>query len=84
MLMIEKLEEIAKLQAEAIKNLKIDKITVWDNGGNSEKGSSTAQFLSSMIKSLPPLHEIAAMSGVNLPSYLGDLEKKTDDSTIQF
>ncbi|HLJ30981.1 MAG TPA: SPFH domain-containing protein [Candidatus Babeliales bacterium] len=78
MLMIEKLEEIAKLQTEAIKNLKIDKITVWDNGGTSEKGSSTAQFLSSMIKSLPPLHEIAAMSGVNLPSYLGDLEKKTD------
>ena len=76
MLMIEKLEEIAKLQTEAIKNLKIDKITVWDNGGTSEKGSSTAQFLSSMIKSLPPLHEIAAMSGVNLPSYLGDLEKK--------
>jgi len=79
MLMIEKLEEIAKLQTEAIKNLKIDKITVWDNGGTSEKGSSTAQFLSSMIKSLPPLHEIAAMSGVNLPSYLGDLEKKNND-----
>ncbi|HLW72649.1 MAG TPA: SPFH domain-containing protein [Candidatus Babeliales bacterium] len=75
MLMIEKLEEIAKLQAEAIKNLKIDKITVWDGGSSSEKGSSTANFLSSMIKSLPPLHEIAAMSGVNLPSYLGDLQK---------
>jgi flotillin len=75
MLMIEKLEEIAKLQAEAIRNLKIDKITVWDSG-SSEKGSSTANFLSSMIKSLPPLHEIAAMSGVNLPSYLGDLQKK--------
>lgn len=82
MLMIEKLEEVAKLQAEAIKNLKIDKITVWD-GGSSEKGSSTANFLSSMIKSLPPLHEIAAMSGVNLPAYLGDLQKNNDDS-IQF
>lgn len=79
MLMIEKLEEVAKLQAEAIKNLKIDKITVWDSGSSSEKGSSTANFLSSMIKSLPPLHEIAAMSGVNLPSYLGDLEKKNNN-----
>ncbi|HSC24790.1 MAG TPA: SPFH domain-containing protein [Candidatus Babeliales bacterium] len=80
MLMIEKLEEIAKLQVEAIKNIKIDKITVWDNG-SSEKGSSTANFLSSMIKSLPPLHEIASMSGVNLPSYLGDLQKdKTEIS----
>ncbi len=75
MLMIEKLEEIAKIQAEVIKNLKIDKITVWD-GGSSEKGSATANFLSSMIKALPPLHEIAEMSGVNLPSYLGDLKKK--------
>lgn len=80
MLMIEKLEEVAKLQAEAIKNLKIDKITVWDGGSNSsEKGSSTANFLSSMIKSLPPLHEIAAMSGVNLPSYLGDLQKNNNE-----
>lgn len=76
MLMIEKLEEIAKLQAEAIKNLKIDKITVWDSGSSENGSSSTSNFVSSMIKSLPPLHEIAAMSGVNLPSYLGDLQKK--------
>lgn len=80
MLMIEKLEEIAKLQAEAIKNLKIDKITVWDSGsGTSDKGSSTANFVSSMVKSLPPLHEIAAMTGVNLPSYLGDLQKRSSE-----
>ncbi len=69
MLMIEKLEEIAKLQAEAIKNIKIDKITVWDSGTGDS--SSTANFISSMVKSLPPLHEIAAMSGIKLPEYLG-------------
>jgi len=82
MLMIEKLEEIAKLQAEAIKNLKIDKITVWD-GGSSEKGSSTANFLSSMVKSLPPLHEVAAMSGVSLPAYLGNLNKDAHAGATQ-
>ena len=76
MLMIEKLEEIAKLQAEAIRNLKIDKITVWDSGSSEKGSSSTSNFVSSMIRALPPLHEIAAMSGVNLPSYLGDLQKK--------
>jgi len=75
-LMIEKLEEIAKLQAEAIRNLKIDKITVWDSGSSEKGSSSTSNFVSSMIRALPPLHEIAAMSGVNLPSYLGDLQKK--------
>ena len=72
MLMIEKLEEIVKLQTEAIKNIKIDKITVWDSASDGK--SSTANFLSNMVKSLPPLHELAAMSGVKLPDYLGNLE----------
>ncbi|MHC5157492.1 MAG: flotillin family protein, partial [Planctomycetota bacterium] len=62
-----------------IKNLKIDKITVWDSGAGSEKGSSsTANFLSSMIKSLPPLQEIANMAGVELPEYLGKMVDSKD------
>ena len=73
MLMIEKIEEIVKLQAEAIKNIKIDKITVWDSGTGDS--SSTANFLSNIVKSVPPLHEVAAMSGVKLPEYLGTIEK---------
>lgn len=76
MLIVEKLDEIVKLQAEAISNLKIDKITVWDSG-NSEKGSSTANFMSSMVKSLPALHDIAGMAGVELPEYLGDMKTET-------
>ncbi len=71
LLMIEKLEEIVGKQVEAIKNLKIDKITVWDSG--SEKGSSTSQFLSSMIKAIPPLQDLAQMAGVQLPEYLGKM-----------
>ena len=70
MLLVEKLEEIVKLQTEAIRNLHIDRITVWDSG-HPEKGSSTANFLSSMVKSLPALHDIAHMAGVKLPDYLG-------------
>ncbi len=69
LLMIEKLQEIVKLQVEAIKNIKIDKVTVWDSG---EK-NSTANFLSGLIKSLPPLQEVAKMAGVQLPGYLGEL-----------
>jgi len=73
LLMIEKLEDIVARQVEAIKNLRIDKVTVWDSaGGNS--GSSTANFLSGLIKSLPPLHDIAEMAGVELPSYLGNMK----------
>jgi len=72
-LMTEKIEEIVMLQTEAIKNIKIDKITVWDSG-NGESGSSTSNFMSSMIKSLPPLHEVAGMAGVELPDYLGNIK----------
>lgn len=70
-LMIEKIQDIVHTQVEAIKNLKIDKITVWDSGGRLDGGSSTANFVSSLIKSLPPLQEISKMAGVELPEYLG-------------
>lgn len=75
MLMVEKIEEIVKLQIEAIKNIKIDKVTVWD-GGNGKGDSSTANFMSSLVKSLPPLHEVAGMAGVDLPDYLGQVAKE--------
>ena len=71
LLMIEKIDEIVETQVEAIKNLKIDKITVWDSGAGENGTSSTAGFLSSMVKSLPPLQDIAGMAGVELPEYLG-------------
>jgi flotillin len=73
LLMIEKIEHVVAKQVEAIKNLKIDKITVWDGAGGSGAGSSTANFASSLIKSLPPLHEVARMAGVELPEYLGSM-----------
>jgi len=75
LLMIEKLEEIVARQVEAIKNLRIDKITVWDGGG-AGGSSSTAGFISSLIKSLPPLHEVARMAGVELPDYLGHVARE--------
>ncbi len=75
MLLIEKLEEIVKLQTEAIKNIKIDKITVWDSGqsGDPAKGSSTSNFISQFVKSLPSLHDVTRMAGLELPAYLGHL-----------
>ncbi|MFC1680118.1 flotillin family protein, partial [Elusimicrobiota bacterium] len=71
LLMVEKLEDIVKLQTEMIKNIKFDKITVWD-GGHTDKGTATANFMSSIVKSLPPLHEVARLAGMELPKYLGD------------
>lgn len=74
MLLIEKLEEIVKLQTDAIKNIKIDKVTVWE-GGNGQGGkTSTANFLSGMLQSLPPIHDVATMAGIDLPGYLGKVK----------
>ena len=79
LLMTEKIEQIVHLQVEAIKGIKIDKVTVWDSGtSNGKDGSSTANFLAGLIKSLPPLHDVAAMAGIELPQYLGDM---TQDKT---
>lgn len=74
LLMVEKIEEIVALQVSAIQNLKIDKITVWDSGGADGK-SGTAGFVSNLLKSLPPLHDVAAMAGVDLPAYLGRIQR---------
>ena len=71
LLMIEKIEDIVARQVEAIKNIKIDKITVWDSGSDGKGGNSTANFMSGLIKSIPPLQDVAGMAGVELPSYLG-------------
>jgi flotillin len=74
LLMVEQLEPIVARQVEAISNLKIDKITVWDSGGGGE-GGSTANFVSSLIHSLPPVHDVAKMAGVELPDYLGKVKQ---------
>ncbi|MFK7832925.1 MAG: flotillin family protein [Winogradskyella sp.] len=77
LLIADKLPELVQIQSEAIKNIKIDKVTVWDNGGNGDDGkSSTANFLSGMYKSVPPLQEMFNMAGMDLPEYLKGKDKK--------
>ena len=81
LLIADKLPELVQIQADAIKNIKIDKVTVWDNGGSSEDGkSSTANFLSGMYKSVPPLQEMFNMAGMDLPEYLKGKDKKVIDA----
>ncbi|MBQ4647378.1 MAG: hypothetical protein IJB79_08525 [Candidatus Gastranaerophilales bacterium] len=73
-LMIEKIEDIVKTQVEAIKNIKFDKITVWDGGAGSSNGSTTANFMKDLIKSLPAMHDLAGQAGIELPRILGKVE----------
>ncbi|WP_207497060.1 flotillin family protein [Aridibaculum aurantiacum] len=71
LLISDKLPELVKMQTEAIKNIKIDKVTVWENGGAGDGKSSTANFISGLYKSVPPLKDIFEMAGMDLPDYLG-------------
>ena len=71
LLISDKLENLVKLQVEAIQNLKIDKITVWDSGNDKDGNSSTANFVSSLMKSLPPIQDLLNMAGMELPDFLG-------------
>ena len=80
LLMVEKIEAMVNAQTEAIRNLKIDKITVWDSGNNADGNSATSNFVSSLVQSLPPIHDVAKMSGVELPDYLGSLTNESDES----
>ena len=80
LLMVEKIEGMVSAQTEAIRNLKIDKITVWDSGNDKEGNSATSNFVSSLVQSLPPIHDVAKMSGVELPDYLGSMTEESDES----
>lgn len=76
LLLIEKLPELVKTQVEAVKNIKIDKITVWDSGNSENGNGSTANFVSGMMKTVPPLNDLFNMAGLNLPSFLKGAENE--------
>ncbi len=78
LMVADKLEELVKIQVEAVKNLKIDKVTVWDGMGGKDGASSTANFISGLMKSIPPMSELFNMAGMELPEFLGKTrEEKT-------
>lgn len=81
LLLLEKLPELVKTQVEAIKGIKIDQVTVWDSGATAPNGKgSTANFLSGLMKSVPPLSELFDMAGLDLPEYLA--KKKNENTTV--
>ncbi|MBP6186013.1 MAG: flotillin family protein [Saprospiraceae bacterium] len=72
MLIADKLEDLVRIQVEAIKNIKIDKVTVWEGGQQGDgDGNSTSKFISSLYKSVPPMNDLFNMAGMDLPAYLG-------------
>lgn len=78
LLLLEKLPELAKTQVEAVKNIKIDKVTVWDIGASENGNGSTANFASGLMKTVPPLSDLFNMAGLSLLNYLKGDDVKND------
>jgi flotillin len=69
--MLEHIEALSATAAQAISNIKFDKVIVWENGGGDGKGA-TANFLQNMAKTLPPVLQIMEnIGGVKMPEYFG-------------
>lgn len=89
LMVADKLEELVKTQVDAIKGIRIDKVTVWEGGNGESEGGSTSKFISGLYKSVPPLQDLFNMAGMELPQYLGKpqqeqagsplVEEETDD-----
>ena len=78
MLMLEHIDHISETAAQAISNIKFDKIVVWDGGQGGK--SSTANFLQNLAGSLPPaLSMMKDIGGVEMPEYFGRLLEDTAD-----
>ena len=71
LLIADKLQDLMTIQVEAIKNIKIDKITVWDNGQGADGKGTTANFLSGLLGAVPPMNELFKQAGMELPELLG-------------
>jgi flotillin len=84
MMIADKMEELVKIQVEAVKSMKIDKVTVWDGGGNGNgEGNSTSKFVSGLYKSVPPLSDLLNMAGMDLPEYMGRTQQKETSSELK-
>ena len=67
LMMTDKIEDLVKAQVEAIKGVNIDKITVWDGMSGADGSSTTSNFLSSMMKAVPPMKDVYDMVGLDMP-----------------
>ncbi len=78
----DKLPELVGKQVEAIKNLKIDKVTVWDTMSSGADGHTpaTANFFSGLLKSIPPLEDLFQQAGMSLPDYLKGSPKEAEST----
>ena len=84
LILADKMENLVKTQVEAVKDIKIDKVTVWDSGSKEGGKTSTANFISGLMQSVPPLSETFKMAGMKVPKMLGtDISDDSADSVVE-
>ena len=81
MMISDRLPELVKTQVEAVKGIKIDKVTVWDGNGGKDGKTSTANFISGLMGSVPPLQDLFKMAGMSLPEYMKGKEVPEEQGT---
>ncbi len=83
LLLLEHFDNLVEASAQAISNIKFDKIVVWDGGGQSgDSGTTaTANWLHNMAKTLPPMMQVMKeIGGVDIPETLTTLTSPDDKS----
>ncbi|MDR3254054.1 MAG: hypothetical protein LBT31_00620 [Synergistaceae bacterium] len=73
LMMADRVPEMMGIQATAISNFKVDKVTVWDSGASG--GKSISNLVKDYATSLPPLHDLLKMTGVMPPGIMGGDDK---------
>jgi flotillin len=77
LLMLEHLDKLTEASAQAISNIKFDKIVVWENGGQNGV-SNTANFLQNMTRTLPPMMQVLKdVAGIEFPETLVKLNNES-------
>ncbi len=72
MMMLEHLDHLADTASNAIRNIKFDKVVVWDPGTGANGKSATAGFLQGLAGALPPMLQMMRdIGGVQMPDYFG-------------
>lgn len=67
LLMIEHVPHLAETAAQAIQNIKFDKVVLWGGAGGNGAGAGVSNFITDLMGSLPPaLHTMLDIGGVRI------------------
>lgn len=76
-LTVEQLPQLVAAQVEAIKGIKIDKLTILEGGS----GNAISSLAKDLTRALPGIHEIAKNVGLELPETLGKMAQPESTET---